>query len=214
MTSIADSEKSPGLGTLYIVSAPSGAGKSSLVKALVDSVPDVQVSISHTTRLRRPGEEDGVHYNFVDNAEFEDMLSKDLFLEHAEVFDHYYGTSVAWVMDTLQQGIDVILEIDWQGARQVRDRFADYVSIFILPPSLDILEKRLRSREQDNEATIARRMHAAVSELEHYDEFDYLILNDDFNQALEQLSSLVLARRQGNEVQMDDLTPIMAKLLP
>jgi len=183
-------------GTLLIVAAPSGAGKTSLVKALSESLTGVVVSVSHTTRALRPREQDGVHYHFVDHARFEAMIDAGEFLEHARVFDQRYGTARADVARQLAQGLDVILEIDWQGARQVRQRMPQCLSVFIVPPSRAVLEQRLRERAQDTEEVIARRMRAAVEEMRHYDEFDYLVVNDDFEQAVEALKAIVLASRQ------------------
>ena len=182
-------------GSLFTVSAPSGAGKTSLVSALVNSLSDVCVSVSHTTRPRRPGEECGVNYHFTDRETFESMLSADAFLESAEVFGNLYGTSRAAVEQQLARGLDVILEIDWQGARQVRELMPGCVSIFILPPSREALEKRLFDRGQDSEEVIARRLAAAEEEMSHYRENDYLIVNDEFETALQQLSSIILANR-------------------
>jgi guanylate kinase len=179
------------LGNLYIVSAPSGAGKTSLVSALVKSVSAVCVSISHTTRAMRPGEVNGVNYHFVDHDIFNHMLTQNAFLEHAQVFSNRYGTSQQWVMDKLQQGVDVILEIDWQGARQVRKLMPSAVSLFILPPSLESLRQRLTARGQDNAGVIEARMAEAISEMSHYVEADYLIINDDFSAALAQFQALI-----------------------
>jgi len=174
-------------GQLYIVSAPSGAGKTSLLNALRGRLKHVQVSLSHTTRAPRPGEKDGWHYHFVSVDEFRDEVEKGHFLEYAEVFGNYYGTSKLAVEELLNSGKDVILEIDWQGAQQVRENTNDVVGIFILPPSLEALEERLRSRQQDDEATIQRRMQEARSEMSHYSEYDYVLFNDDFEDALEKL---------------------------
>lgn len=182
------------LGTLYTVSAPSGAGKTSLVGALVKSNPEVCVSISHTTRPMRPGEVDGVNYHFVDHTTFEKMLDEGAFLEHARVFSNLYGTSQQWVVDTLKQGIDVILEIDWQGAQQVRKLMPETVSLFILPPSLACLRQRLTGRGQDDISVIEARMSEAISEMSHYCEADYLIINDDFTTALAQFQALVTSQ--------------------
>ena len=182
------------LGTLYTVSAPSGAGKTSLVSALVKSNPEVCVSVSHTTRPIRLGEVDGVNYHFVDHATFEKMLEASEFLEHARVFSNLYGTSQKWVMDTLSQGIDVILEIDWQGAQQVRKLMPETVSLFILPPSLACLRQRLTGRGQDNDSVIEARMSEAISEMSHYVEADYLIINDDFTVALAQFQALITSQ--------------------
>ena len=182
-------------GTLYIISAPSGAGKSSLLQAVLSEIDGVLLSISHTTRAPRPGEENGIHYNFTSVEDFRMGIEKEHFLEHAEVFDNYYGTSEIWVRDTLQQGLDVILEIDWQGARQVRDRMKEAVGIFILPPSQHALQERLQERGQDSEEVISRRMSDAVSEMSHYDEYDFLIINDEFDQAKVELKAIFLAQR-------------------
>jgi len=182
-------------GTLYIVSAPSGAGKTSLVKALSESLPGVAVSVSHTTRRMRPGERDGVHYRFVSQEDFEAMVVRDGFLEHARVFDHHYGTARSEVESQLERGLDVILEIDWQGARQVRERMPGSLSIFILPPSRGVLEQRLRGRGQDPEEVIHRRMRDAEAQMSHYDEFDYIVINDEFQVALGEMRCIIVAQR-------------------
>jgi guanylate kinase len=183
------------LGTLYILSAPSGAGKTSLLKALRQKDTGLHVSVSHTTRLMRPGEEDGVDYHFIDQASFLAKVKQGAFLEHAEVFGNYYGTDEASVRRQLEAGEDTVLEIDWQGAQQVRKRFPDAVSIFILPPSPETLHERLSNRGQDSEEVIQGRMRKAVSEMSHYVEFDYLVFNDDFEQALNELLSILTAQR-------------------
>lgn len=182
-------------GTLYIVSAPSGAGKTSLVKALLETVRDVRVSISHTTRSMRPGEKDGINYHFVDEATFVTMLNKDAFLEHAKVFNNYYGTAQSWVEEILAKGEDVILEIDWQGAEQIRRLQPDCISIFILPPSPKALEQRLNNRGQDNQAVIDHRLAEAQKEMSHFVEADYLVINDDFDTALSELRAIVICQR-------------------
>lgn len=187
--------ESPAGGDLYVVSAPSGAGKTSLVKALVDSEPGLAVSVSHTTRARRNGETDGVSYHFVDDAEFLAMIDREAFLEHAQVFDHRYGTARSSLTAQLAAGLDVILEIDWQGARQVRRSFPESIAIFILPPSREVLAERLRGRGQDSAQVIERRLRDAVAEMTHYDEFDYLVVNDDFQSAVADLAAIVRARR-------------------
>ena len=188
-------DKDSTLGTLYVIAAPSGAGKTSLVAALVESTPDIDVSVSHTTRPMRPGEQDGIHYHFTDIPTFERMIGEGRFLEHAKVFDNYYGTAMANIEQELEAGRDVILEIDWQGAAQVRKQVPDCVGIFILPPSREALEERLRGRGQDPDEVIARRMRDAVNEMSHDAEFDYLVINDDFETALADLQNIVLARR-------------------
>jgi len=200
-------------GTLYIISAPSGAGKTSLVKDLVADAEHIMVSVSHTTREKRPGETDGVDYHFVDKDEFIAMVDSSAFLEHARVFDNYYGTSQQHVEQQLLQGLDVILEIDWQGARQVRKQFVDSQSIFILPPSLPALKQRLQNRGQDNEDVIARRMNDAVNEMSHYAEFDFLVVNDDFDLALNSLGSIFKANRLRQLQQERNLESLLIELL-
>jgi len=190
-------------GTLYIVAAPSGAGKTSLVKSLVETTSDVVVSISHTTRPPRPGEQDGVQYHFITLPSFETMIAQGAFLEHAQVFGNRYGTSRAAVLAKLQAGLDVILEIDWQGAQQVRKQLPDSPSIFILPPSRDALRQRLAGRGQDSPEVIERRMAAALDELSHYVEFDYLVINDQFETALTELSAIIIAQRQRRTAQLE-----------
>ncbi|MBJ9974363.1 guanylate kinase [Pseudomonas sp. S75] len=182
-------------GTLYIVSAPSGAGKTSLVDALTRKDEQIRVSVSHTTRAMRPGESHGVNYHFVAHDAFRALIAQGDFLEHAEVFGNFYGTSRSALQETLAQGFDLILEIDWQGAQQVRRLMPEALSIFILPPSQQALRERLDGRGQDSEEIIAGRMKEAVSEMVHYDEFDYVIVNDDFVQALEDLKSVFRANR-------------------
>ncbi len=205
--------QAPYAGTLYIISAPSGAGKTSLVKALVETTDDVRVSVSHTTRQKRPGEKDGVNYNFVDIPTFEQMVQENRFLEHAQVFDNYYGTSREWVDQQLREGVDVILEIDWQGAQQVRPRMPGCVGVFILPPSREELVRRLRGRGQDSEAVIQRRFQDAVTDMGHYSEYDYVVINDDFDEALVDLVAIVRARRQRCEVQRGRQADLINRLL-
>jgi guanylate kinase len=182
-------------GTLYTISAPSGAGKTSLVNALIEQDPSIQVSISHTTRTIRPGELNRVNYHFVDQTEFLAMLAQAAFLEHARVFDNYYGTSQQWVEETLAKGLDVILEIDWQGAAQVGKLMPNAVAIFILPPSKMALEQRLTGRGQDSPAIIDKRMSEAQSEMSHYIEADYIVINDNFDTALVELKAIFVAQR-------------------
>lgn len=200
-------------GTLFIVAAPSGAGKTSLVKALLEVEKEVLVSVSHTTRPPRPGERDGVDYHFVTADVFQAMVREGAFLEHASVFDHHYGTSHHWVLEKLTQGFDVILEIDWQGARQIRSQISDCIGIFILPPSRETLQRRLMGRNQDSTATIARRMRDAESEMSHYDEFDYLVVNDLFERALQELRAIVLARRLRTAVRKLEVRDLIDSLL-
>lgn len=182
-------------GALYIISAPSGAGKTSLVKALLESVGNLAVSISHTTRAPRPGEQDGLHYHFTEIATFEAMIKDHAFLEHAQVFDNFYGTSRQAVEQQLATGDDVILEIDWQGARLVREQLPDSISIFILPPSVSALRERLQGRGQDSDKIIDRRMRDACADAAHYNEYHYLVINDDFDQALTDLRAIFMAER-------------------
>ncbi len=182
-------------GTLYIVSAPSGAGKTSLVAALLQELEDVVLSVSHTTRKPRPGEVAGQHYHFVSAERFLDMIEAGDLLEHAKVFDNFYGTSRAAVEAQMDAGRDVILEIDWQGARQVRAAIPQAQSIFILPPSRTELERRLRGRGQDDESVIQRRLRDAESDSSHYDEYDYAVVNSDFDQAVHDLASIFRANR-------------------
>lgn len=186
-------------GNLFILSAPSGAGKSSLIKALLEQHGQdgsLAVSVSHTTRQTRPGEENGVHYHFVAVEEFKALIAKEAFFEWAEVFGNFYGTSRLAVEEQLAKGIDVFLDIDWQGARQVREMMPGAIGIFILPPSRQELERRLIGRGQDSSDTIAHRMSEAVSEMSHYDEYQYLLVNDDFDDTLDKLRAVVLSARQ------------------
>ncbi|MBE0494383.1 MAG: guanylate kinase [Thiomicrospira sp.] len=183
------------LGNLYIISAPSGAGKTSLVGKLLDKDLLVRVSVSTTTRPMRPGEKHGVNYFFVSVAEFKAQIQAGEFLEYAQVFDNFYGTTKASVDQQLAAGQDVILEIDWQGAQQVRQLYPDAYSIFIMPPSIEELDRRLNGRGTDSADIIARRMQDAVSEMRHYPEFDYVVINDDFDAALHQLHAIFIANR-------------------
>jgi guanylate kinase len=183
------------LGTLYIISAPSGAGKTSLVKALQQRLDGVTVSVSHTTRAPRPGEQNGVEYHFVDKGEFERLVAAGEFLEHAQVFGNFYGTCRATLLERLEAGEDVILEIDWQGARQVFAAFSQAIKVFILPPSRGTLYQRLTSRGQDSKEVIERRMADAVSEMRHCEEYHYLIFNADFDVAVGELEVLFRAQR-------------------
>ncbi len=182
-------------GNLFIVSAPSGAGKTTLVNALLQRMSGVRVSVSHTTRVQRPGEQDGVNYHFVTREQFQQLHDVGDFLESAEVFGNYYGTSQRWVRETLATGVDVVLEIDWQGAQQVRRLLPDAISIFVLPPSRETLEQRLTGRGQDDPQVIAGRMAKAVDEMSHFAEADYLVVNDRFEVALDEICAVVTASR-------------------
>jgi guanylate kinase len=192
-------------GNLFIVSAPSGGGKTSLTRALVPRLAarghEAAISVSYTTRASRPGEQDGVHYHFVDEPAFLAMVERDAFLEHAQVFGRRYGTGRRKTVDLLERGVDVMLDIDWQGAQQVRRLMPEARSVFILPPSAEELERRLRGRGQDDDATIARRMAQARAEMSHWDEYDFLIVNRDFEQALDELAALFLAPRLARAAQ-------------
>ncbi|MFT4612877.1 MAG: guanylate kinase [Bacteroidia bacterium] len=203
----------PSTGTLYTVSAPSGAGKTSLVNALIERNPQIRVSVSHTTRPVRPGEQDGVNYHFVTEQAFLTMLERAEFLEHARVFDNLYGTSSVWVQEQLNAGTDVILEIDWQGAQQVKRLLPQTCAIFILPPSRQALEERLNGRGQDDAATIEKRLREAVQEMSHYTEADYLVVNNDFQQALEELASIMCSERLRTSRQQARLGDTLTALL-
>lgn len=200
-------------GTLYVVSAPSGAGKTSLVKAMLEQDSEIVVSVSHTTRDMRPGEVDGVDYNFVSMDQFNQMIEDADFLEFAEVFTNKYGTSQRWVETQLAQGKDVILEIDWQGAQQIRRLMPDCLSIFILPPSRDVLEQRLKGRGTDSDEVIGLRMSEAASEMSHYPEYDYLVINDDFDTALKELHGIFLSQRMKIDRQKDHYHDLLVSLL-
>jgi guanylate kinase len=182
-------------GHLYIISAPSGAGKTSLIKALLKSVDRLKVSVSHTTRPRRSNEVDGIDYHYISLEKYQQMLAEDDFLEHAQVFGNQYGTSKKAVEDLIHQGTDVILELDWQGARQIQKKMPKAISIFVLPPSLEALHQRLNNRAQDDENVIQKRMLEAKQEMSHYNEYQFLIINDDFDVAFNELRSLVTAER-------------------
>lgn len=200
-------------GNLYIVAAPSGGGKTSLVRHLVTTLDDIAISISHTTREIRPGESDGIDYFFVDEAQFINMVNDNAFIEHARVFNNLYGTSAAEINARLKKGIDVVLDIDWQGAEQIRRMFPHAVSIFIIPPSLEELKKRLMNRRQDKDEVISGRMVKAQDELSHYPEFDYLIVNDNFEHAAVELRAIVIANRLRMEKQVNKQAKLLSFLL-
>ena len=198
---------------LYVVAAPSGGGKTSLIAALLEQDRRIRLSVSHTTRAPRPGEQDGVHYHFVNEERFLQLVSQDAFLEHARVFDHYYGTGRAAVEQQLAEGYDVVLDIDWQGARQVRQSFPACRSIFIVPPSLEELHRRLTRRGQDDDAVIRRRMRDARNEISHWDEFDFLVINDEFDDALADLQCIIRHGPAQRDHQREREAEILAELL-
>ncbi len=206
-------ETKGGRGLLLVVAAPSGAGKTSLVHGLLAELKDVTLSVSHTTRPKRNNEIDDQDYHFIETAQFEQMIKDRAFLEYAEVFGNYYGTSKKHVESILNKGRDILLEIDWQGARQIRQSFAESVSVFILPPSRETLLQRLRQRGQDQPEIIERRTRAAVEEMSHYQEFDYLVVNDDFHLALQELICIVRAERLRQSRQNLRLRPLLQQLL-
>lgn len=198
---------------LFVVAAPSGGGKTSLINALLEQDERVSLSVSHTTRAPRPGERDGVHYHFIDEATFRRLIKEGAFLEHARVFGHFYGTGRSQVMEKLDRGQDVLLDIDWQGARQIKANFQGCCTIFILPPSLETLRERLARRGQDSSETISRRMSAARAEISHWDEFDHLIINDQFDDALADLQSVVRRGRPQRRAQKERMDDLLADLL-
>ena len=200
-------------GRLFVIAAPSGAGKTSLVKALLASEPRLRLSVSHTTRKRRPTEQDGREYHFVSVPQFEQLVARGELLEHARVFDNFYGTARGFVEEQLRQGYDVILEIDWQGAQQVRRAVPQCVSIFILPPSRRALAERLSRRATDSADTIARRLREAAADMSHYREFDYVIVNDEFARAVSDLRRIVAGRAADLTSARPALAPLLAELL-
>lgn len=200
-------------GNLFIIAAASGTGKTTLVHALCRSLPNLQVSISCTTRAMRPGERDGVDYFFIDHATFDRMVAEKKFLEHETVFDNRYGTPREWVEDRLRAGTDIILEIDWKGARGVRTQKPDSIGIFLLPPDFATLEQRLRDRAQDDAAAIQRRMRAALDELSHYHEFDYLVINDVLDTAVAEVRDIITTCRRGQRPVGPDRRDFAERLL-
>jgi guanylate kinase len=200
------------IGNLYVIAAPSGTGKTTLVKSLVESLPKITVSISHTTRGKRPNEAHGINYYFVEREAFLQMIAHDDFLEHAIIFDQHYGTSKSYVMDTLAKGIDVILEIDWQGHQQIKRLFPESISIYILPPSLKDLQERLEKRNQDNPDIIKKRVADAKIAISHIGEFDYIVVNDDFEHALADLKAIVLSGRLQQKRQAAKFAKIIKEL--
>jgi guanylate kinase len=200
-------------GRLYVISAPSGAGKTSLVKALLASEPRLRLSISHTTRTRRPTEVEGREYHFVSKPQFAELVKRGEFLEHAQVFDNNYGTSRAFVESQLAQGHDVLLEIDWQGARQVRRAMPDCVSIFVLPPARQALAERLARRATDTDEVIRRRLKDAAGDMSHYNEFDYVVVNDAFDKATSDLKRIIEGQGEDLESNRPELKPLLEELL-
>lgn len=200
-------------GNLFVVSSPSGAGKSSLIGALLKKHSDMQVSVSHTTRAPRPGEENSVHYHFVSVDDFKALIDDNGFYEWAEVFGNYYGTSKQSITEQLEQGIDVFLDIDWQGAQQMREIEPDIITIFILPPSREELERRLNGRGQDSQDVIVRRMQEAQNEMSHYSEYDFVLINDDFEQTLTQFEQLVISHRLRTANQYSKESSLINQLL-
>jgi guanylate kinase len=200
-------------GQLFVIAAPSGAGKTSLVKALLARHPELHVSVSHTTRKRRPNEEEGREYYFVTVPQFEDLVAAGQFLEHARVFDNLYGTGRKPVAEQLARGHNVVLEIDWQGARQVRRAMPECSTIFILPPSREALESRLRNRATDSDEVIARRLRDAVGDMSHWNEFDYVVVNDDFERAVGDLGRIVAGDGEDLRAQRPGLQPLLTALL-
>ena len=201
------------IGQLYIVSAPSGAGKTSMLKQLIKRKPELKISVSHTTRTARPGEKYGENYYFVSIDEFKQSIADNTFFEYAEVFGNYYGTSKNSVQQELDKGLDVILEIDWQGARKVREQLPGSISIFILPPSRQALEARLRDRKQDTEEVILARMQEAREEMQHYDEYDYVIFNDDFEHAVNELEAIFVSEKLKLKAQQKNYERILDELM-
>lgn len=200
-------------GSLFVIASPSGGGKTSLVKALLARLDNIEVSVSHTTRAPRPGEKDGQHYFFVTQESFEALAQADMFIEHAKVFGHHYGTSKQQINARLDQGIDVLLDIDWQGARQLSQMFDNVVTIFIIPPSVDVLKERLQLRGQDDDQTIELRMKKAQHEIAHYEEFTYLIINENFEKALSELQAIIIAERMKSKFQAQKHKALLSNLL-
>jgi guanylate kinase len=207
------SETSRRRGRLFVIAAPSGAGKTSLVKALLERRPELRLSISHTTRPIRPSEQPGREYYFVSVPEFRERVARGEFLEHAQVFDNYYGTGRQPVEQQLSQGRDVVLEIDWQGARQVRKALPECVTVFILPPSRRALDERLRNRRTDSDEVIARRLKDAAGDMSHWNEFDYVVVNDDFDRAIADLARIVDDAGDDLVSSRPDLQPLLKDLL-
>lgn len=198
---------------LFVISAPSGAGKTSLVRVLVDELDKIKISVSHTTRPLRSEDREGVDYIFVDEDQFQAMIKESAFLEYAVIYGYHYGTAKAWILEQLKFGDDILLEIDWQGARQIRKLFPSALTIFIFPPSIQALRERLIDRRQDKTAVISQRLSMAREEISHYTEFDYLVVNDNFNQAVQSLIHIINAERLQRDVQEEKLSELLAELL-
>lgn len=200
-------------GTLYVIAAPSGAGKTTLVNTLLKEDSNLKISVSYTTRQRTALEEDGKDYFFVTELAFQDMLDNRMFLEHANVFGHWYGTGKKWVEEQLELGFDVILEIDWQGAQIVRKQIESCVSLMILPPSKEELVERIRERSRDSEEVISTRLTKMSEEVSHYNEFDYIVVNDDFNEAIDDIQAIIRAKRKTLTYQEEELSEVLDDLL-
>ena len=198
---------------LFVISAPSGAGKTSLVHALVDELDEIKISVSHTTRPLRSKDREGVDYVFVNESQFQAMITESAFLEYAIIYGYHYGTAKEWVFERLKSGDDVLLEIDWQGARQIRKLFPSALTVFIFPPSIQDLRERLIERHQDKIIVIDQRLTMAHEEISHYIEYDYLVVNDDFNQAVQNLTHIINAKRLQRDVQEEKLSELLAELL-
>ena len=199
-------------GNLFVISAPSGAGKTSLVRAIVEKVPRMTVSISHTTRAKRPDEAHGINYYFIDDTAFQHMIAHGDFLEYATIFKFHYGTSQTWVEETLARGMNVILEIDWQGSRQIKAKFKDCISIFILPPTLAELSSRLYKRNQDKPEVIQERLSDAQETISHIDEFDYIVINEDFDQAVADLTIIIESAQFLKKQQLEKYARLLKEL--
>ena len=212
-TALSPTKAPPASGCLFVLAAPSGGGKTSLVAALLEREPGIRLSVSYTTRAPRPGEIDGVHYHFVDERRFHELNARGEFLEHASVHGYWYATSATWLREQVAHGHDVLLEIDWQGALQVRKLITAAVHIFILPPSLASLKERLEKRGQDSPEVILRRLDAAREEMRHSSEFDYVIMNQDFARAVDDLSAIVRAARLTASRQVVRHAPLLQRLL-